>query len=131
MKNLYTYIFAKAYFFCINVFKEKEFPQYFASGIITFSFVTNVIVVIEIVECVMLPAKINTYGEYHGYFALACFVIIVLYVNVKKRYEGILSRFDNFPKEKRKKLKVYSIIYILILSIGFFILGAMLRNYNI
>ena len=131
MKDLYTYIFTKAYFFCINIFKEKEFPQYFASGVITLAFVTNVIIVIELVEYIILPTKINTYGEYHGYFALACFVIILLYVNVKKRYEGILSRFDNIPIEKRKKLKAYSIIYLLVLFIGFFLLGALLRNYNI
>lgn len=127
MKDLYNYIFGKAYYFCINVFKEKAFPQYFASGVVTLAFVTNIIVIIELVELIMLPTKINTLGEYHGFFALACFVLILLYVNLKKRHEIIIKRFDDKLANKRN-LKIVSIIYILSLFVVFFLLGGLLRS---
>jgi hypothetical protein len=31
MLKLYSYIFCRAYYVCINVFKEREFPYFFAS----------------------------------------------------------------------------------------------------
>lgn len=128
MLDLYKYIFGKAYLLCINILKEKEFPQYFASGVITLTIVSNVLIVIEFIEYVILPTKINTFGEYHGYFALFSYIIVLLYVNIKKRYEGIIYQFEIMPSKKKKKLKIYSIIYLVSLIFCFFYLGALLRD---
>ena len=128
---LYNYIFGKAFFFCINFFKEKEFPQYFAAGMVTFAMVTNIYILLSLVEYLMLPDRFNVYGEYYGYFSLATLGVVFFYVNHKKRYKKIIESYKGIPDKKREKLKIYSIIYLLFLFIGFFLLGALIREYNI
>ncbi len=131
MKDLYRYIFTKAYFFCINVFKEKEFPQYFASGVLTLVMVTSIVIILELIQYLSFPVRVNILGEYHGYFAVFSWGLILLYVNNKKRYLKILEYNSKISKRKKKKLKVYSIIYLLFLFVAFFLLGALIREYNI
>nr|WP_320117915.1 hypothetical protein [uncultured Marinifilum sp.] len=81
MKDLYRYIFTKAYFFCITVFKEKEFPQYFASGVVTLALVTQIVIILELIEYLSFPTRVNIFGEYHGYFAVFCWGVVLLYIN--------------------------------------------------
>jgi len=131
MKGLYKYIFAKSYFFCISTFKEKEFPQYFAASFVTLAIVTNIIILLELIEYLLLPVRINIYEEFHKYFALILWVFVIFYVNYKKRYLMFLEHYGNITDKQKKKLKIYSIIYLLVLFISFFLLGALLRDYNI
>ncbi len=131
MKDLYSYIFTKAYFFCINVFKEKEFPQYFAILTIIFIGVTNLYIILSLIEYLLLPDKFDFYGEYYKYFSLISGLLALVYFNYNKKYDKILSYYKGFSIEKLRKLKIYSIIYLLILFVGFFALGALLRSYYI
>jgi len=131
MIMLYKYIFCKSYYFCIRFFKEKEFPWAFASGIITFCAVTSLVVFLEAVEYILLPNKINIYSTYHGFFAVALWVFIQIYVTRNKRYLKILETCKNIPIERQKILGFVSIVYILILFIGFFGLGYLIREYNL
>lgn len=128
---LYKYIFCKAYYFCIRVFKEKEFPWAFASGIVTLCLVTNIVVLLEIVEYAMLPDGINIYAPYHGYFAVALWILIQLYVTRDKRYIKILESCKSLSAKKRQMLRYISIVYVIVLVIGFFWLGYLLREYNL
>jgi hypothetical protein len=128
---LYRYIFTKAYFFCINIFKEKEFPQYFATGMVTLAIITNFYILLSLIEYLMLPVRFNQYGEYYKYFALIALAIALFYTNNKKRYLKILEHNSKVSKRKKKKIKIYSIIYLLFLFIAFFLLGALIREYNI
>ena len=130
MVVLYRYIFTKAYLFCMNVLKEKEFPQYFASGVVTLAMVTNIIIFLELIEYFSFPIRVHVFGEYHGYFALFSWGVVLLYVNNKKRYLKIIEQSSNIS-HKKKKLRTYSIVYLVFLFIGFFLLGALLREYNI
>lgn len=131
MGILHKYIFSKAYYFCINVFKEKEFPQYFATGIVTLIIITFIYILLSLIEYFILPLRFNVYGEYYKYFALVALGIALLYINYKNRYLKIIEYFGEIPDRTKKKLKIYSIIYLLTLFIGFFLIGALLRNYNI
>jgi len=128
---LYRYIFTKAYFFCINIFKEKEFPQYFASGVVTLAMVTNIVILLELIEYLSFPTRVNIFGEYHGYFALFSWGVVLLYVNNKKRYLKILEHNSNISERKKKRLRIISIVYLLFLFVTFFLLGALIREYNI
>lgn len=128
MKDLYSYIFTKAYFFCINVFKEKEYPQYFAIITVTLIGVTNLYILLSLIEYVMLPNKFIPYEEYFKYFSLASVLISLVYFNYKKRYNKVLNRNKGLSIAKVRRLKVFSIIYLLILFVGFFALGALLRS---
>lgn len=131
MVVLYRYIFTKAYFFCINIFNEKEFPQYFASGVVTLAMVTNIIILLELIEYFSFPIRVNIYSEYHGYFALFSWGIVLFYVNYKKRYLKVLEHNRNISVKKKKNLKIISITYLLFLFVAFFLLGALIREYNI
>lgn len=131
MVQLYKYIFTKAYFFCINYFKEKEFPQYFATGSVTLLATATLYVLLSIVEYVMLPIRFNFYGEYYKYFALVVFAIALIYVNRKKRYLKIIDQINSVSERKQKKLKIVAISYMLSLLLLFFQLSTLIRNYNI
>ncbi len=130
MKELYSYIFAKAYFFCINTFKEKEYPEFFAIITVTLIAVTNLYVLLSLIEYLILPVELGFLDNYK-YFSLASVLISLSYFNYKKKYKRILDYNKSFSTTKAKKLKIYSIIYLLLIFIVFFIIGLMIRNYNI
>ncbi len=128
MKDLYSYIFAKAYFFCINVFKEREFPQFFAIITVTLIGVTSFYIILSLIEYIMLPSRFIPYDEYFKYLSLASILTSLVYFNTKERYKEILNHYSGLSSVKVKRLKTISIIYVLVLFVGFFTLGALLRN---
>jgi len=128
MKDLYSYIFTKAYFLCINIFKEKEFPQYFAIITVTLIGVTNLYIILSLIDFIMLPDMFIPYDEYFKYFSLASVLTSLAYFNYKERYKTILSYNSGLSSVKVKRLKAISIIYVLFIFIGFFTLGALLRS---
>ncbi len=79
----------------------------------------------------MLPSRFDLYGEYYGYFALVVLGIALVYVNKNKKYLQIIEYYKDIPDKTKNKLKMYSIIYVLILGVSFFLLGALIRDYNI
>jgi len=79
----------------------------------------------------MLPVRFNQYGEYYKYFALIVLAIALFYVNNKKRYLKILERNSNISERKRKRLRIVSVAYLLFLFVAFFLLSALIRDYNI
>jgi len=129
--TLYKYIFCKAYNFCIRAFKEKEFPWAFASGMVTLCIVTSIVILLEVMEYMVLPYRINIYASYHGYLAVALWILIQIYITRKKKYLRILEECKNIPLKKQKILRSLSIAYLLLLFIGFFGLGYLIREYNI
>jgi hypothetical protein len=131
MLTLYSFIFYSAYNFCIRFFREKEFPWIFASGAISMTFMTTIIVMLELIAFLMLPEKINIYGAYHGYISLATFIGTTLYMYQGNRYEKILKKCSELSLRKSKLLRWISIIYFVLLFIGFFLIGSALRQHNI
>jgi hypothetical protein len=131
MLKIYKYIFCKAYYICVHVFKEKEFPYFFASTMVSLAIVTTIITLLEVIEFLMLPTRVNTFGEYHGYFSLLMMVIIGVYFYRKKRYEKLLLEHESFSIKMKNKLKILSLIYLLILFFSFFEMGSLLREYKI
>jgi len=128
---MYSFLFCKSYNFCIKVFKEKEFPHAFASFIVSMTFVTNVYVLLSLIEYLMLPLEIKFYEQYFGYFSLASLFIVFTCVSYKKKYIRILEYCKRIPEKKVKSLRIYSIIYLILLFIGFFLMGYLIRKYNI
>lgn len=131
MVVLYRYIFTKAYFFCVNVLREKEFPQYFATTMVTLVITANLYILLSLIEYLMLPVRFNLYGEYYKYFALTVLGIALFYVNDKKRYLKILERNHSISERTRRKLRIVSIAYLLFLLVAFFLLSALIREHNI
>lgn len=131
MVGLYKYIFFKAYDFCIRVFKEKDFPWFFASGVISMTFVTTLIVLLELFEYVMLPTKVEIYGKYHGYFSLLMLLGTGFYMKQNNRYLKILEYCRNQTEQRQSLMRYLSVLYFISLFISFFLLGYLLRQYNL
>ncbi len=130
MGKLYSYIFYRAYFLCTNIFKEKEFPEYFAAAVLTMLAGSNIYVILSFIEYFMLPYRFNWYGDYFGYFSLALYVVALIYVNYKKRDLKIIENCKHKLQDKRA-MKIVSLIYILISIISFFLIGWLIREYNL
>lgn len=131
MMSLYTVIFGKAYFFCIKIFKEKEFPQYFAAGVFSMSIVITLSVLIDIVLYQINPSYINVYFEYYKYFSLGFLLFCWWYFDTKKRYLKVLQEYEKMSDNKRKILTVISVIYLLTILISFFQMSNVMREYNL
>ena len=127
---LYKYIFYKAYYIAIRVFKETEFPWAFASIVLTLCLVTTPVVILKIIKYILLPRVINIYDHSHGYFALLICAIIMIYVTREKKYLTILKECAHLPIKTRIILSYISIFYILITFIAYFILGDLIVEYS-
>lgn len=128
MVILYKYIFYNAYYFCINVFKEKEFPWAWAGMTSSMVFVATLVAMLELIEFLMLPSRINTYGEYHGYFSLGMAMLSVFFVRYNNNYQKILKDVETLPLDVRKRVKYLSVFYVLVVVISFFYLGYLIRE---
>ena len=112
MITLYKYFFYQAYHFCIKVFKEKEFPWFFASGAVSMPFVLNMIVIWELIEYFIRPSPLEVIGEYYGYFSFSMLIITALVVTHKDNYLKMLSDINESSPKKKRVLKYFSFIYI-------------------
>ena len=127
----YKYIFCKSYFFCKNVFREREFPQIWAGSVIAILLSSNIIVLLELIEFIMLPRRINIFYNLHPYFALIIWAITLIFIHVNKRYLKIIESCGIINKRKQVYYRVFSILYYLISVIAFFIMSDLLREYDI
>jgi hypothetical protein len=126
---LYKYIFCKAYYFCINVYKDREFPYFFAAGAISMTFVGTIILTLELISYVMLPTEVNTYGKYYGYFSVSMLIITSLYVKKNNRYLKIIQTCKDMSRNTPLVLRYISIAYILGLLISLCIIATLHREY--
>ena len=131
MKDLYIFIFAKAYYLCINVFKEKEHPQIFASTIITITITVSLSIITSIIEYLSLPNDLSYLSEKYKYFALFTLVVVVLFVQYGKRYKKIIDSYKKMSLRKINNLKVLSIAYFLFIFASSFYFGFLIREYNL
>lgn len=131
MIMFFRYIFYTAYYFCINVFKEKEFPQTWAGGIISILITINLIVLLEIFAYNIFPSKIKTISEYYKYFGIFLFGLTFLYINKGKRYLKILKYYEIIPDNKKKVFRILSIFYYILSAVCLYIMVELVREYNI
>jgi len=130
MITLYKYIFCKAYYFCINVFKEKDFPWFFASGAMSMAFVVNVLVLEGLITITILPNLSDNLGGYYGYFSLFMLVGTAFYMKRGDRYRRVLEDGKKLPVGKRKTLRYVSLIYLIVLGISLIWVSTIIRRYH-
>lgn len=128
MLSFYRYIFYKSYFFCINTFKEKEFPQIWATSVVSFLITINIIVLLEIVEYTMLSNEMSGFGTYYKYFAMFFWGGALIYIHINKRYLKIIECYSAIPSKKKSLFRILSIAYYVVTAISFFLMGALLRS---
>lgn len=128
---LYKYIFYKVYFFYVKAFKEREIPHWFASSVIALIMVANIIVVTDSLLYYTNPEIIKSINIYYKYFALFVLVCVMWFVNNKKTHIRIIDSCEKLPKSKKKVLGYLSILYVIMVFVGFFWIGALIREYNI
>jgi len=129
MKKFYTYIFGASYMFCMNVFKEKEFPYVWAGGAVTFLSFTNIIVLLELIEYLLLPYELNIYYSLHKYLILTYMALVVLWYYRKKRYLKVLEMYRTISNSRI--LRILSICYYIVTFATFFLMSFLLRNYDL
>ena len=125
---IYKYIFCKAYYIAIRVFKETEFPWAFGAIVVTLCLVMTILDILQIVRYLMLPKRIDMYDQFHSYIALALCAAIQIYAWRNKKYISILQDCKSISPQKRRILRVVSVIYILIIVVGFLELPGLTRN---
>jgi hypothetical protein len=130
MLKLYQYIFFSAYSFCIKIYKEKEFPEYFACGVLSLVLGTNILLILEFIEYLILPYKLNIHYKYHGIFGLFLWGLLTILMLRKKKYKSIINNFTSMRKASIMKLKYISIAYITILVVLYYYIGFLLKESN-
>lgn len=131
MIQLYKYIYYRSYFFCINIFKEKEFPYIWASFIVAFLIFCNLITLVSALEYFMLPERIETYSEYNKYFALIFLLFVEVFFYWQGRYKRVVEACLNIKPNRELILKFISVFYILITVFSFFYLSSLIKEYNL
>lgn len=130
MITLYKYIFYKAYYFCIRIFNEREFPWFFASGILSLIVVITLVTLLEIIEYIILPNRINFFSEYQGYFALGVLFALAFYVKSENRYITIIEECKSISQKRQRLLFSIAIVYSIVLVFIFLLIGYLLQQYN-
>ena len=127
---LYKYIFYKVYFFYLKVFKEKEIPHWFAAGVLAVIIIGTLQVLIDLYTYFFNPEIIGIYTSYNKYLVLVLGFFLIYYVSKQKRYLKIIKECEQMSKSKKKVLGFLSILYIIAVFVGFFGMGALIRDYN-
>lgn len=120
MFTFYRYIFGTLYFFCINTFKEKEFPWAFASGVISFLWMINLITLVGLYEYTILSDKVGAFEKYDNWIGLALIFTAWIYVRHDYRYKRILEYYEKISAKKKKVLGILSILYVIASFVALF-----------
>lgn len=131
MMSLFSYIFVKSHWLCVNVFKEKEFPEYFASGVVAMIVVGTITVTADIIGYLVNPDALIEYGGVYKYFSLSSLLLFWLYFGYMKKYMIFMNHFRRISDSKKKVLKIISFIYLIVLIVAFFGMGNIIRDYNL
>ncbi len=126
--DLLRFIFFWFYNLAIRRFKEKDFPWFFASGILSMTFTTVIVLVLEIFELIMRPQQINIYGQYHGYLSLVILLSVSIYLRIGNKYFNLLSEVETYSLSKKKRLRIYMFSFYVFLVTSFFLIGFILRK---
>ncbi|NCA85796.1 MAG: hypothetical protein EOM83_09500 [Clostridia bacterium] len=127
---LFKYIFCKVYFFYVKAFREKEIPHWFASGILSVILIGTIQVMIDFYSFFFNPEIIGIYTSYNKYVVLVLGLSLMYYVSKQKKYLKIIEDCERLPKSKKKVLGYISILYVIVVFVGFFWVGELIRNYN-
>ena len=123
-------ILSRSYYLCIDIFNEREFPLYFASGILALVIVASITVLTDAMGYITDPSMISSYSKYYKYFSLVSLLFSWWFFNRNKRYLRLIKQFNEMNITKKRILTVVSILYLTVLFISFFKMGNLIREYN-
>lgn len=103
-------ILSRSYYLCVNIFNEREFPQYFASGILALVIVASITVLADAMGYITDPSMISSYSKYYKYFSLVSLLFSWWFFNRNKRYLRLIEQFNEMNITKRRILAVVSIL---------------------
>jgi hypothetical protein len=102
----------------------------FATGAVTIIFVGNIVMFLEMIEYLILPSKINIYGEFHGYFSLGVLIVTAIFIKRKNFYQKLLKDVERLSADKKKRMKYLGLAYIISVFSSLFYLAHLIRVYN-
>lgn len=128
MKSFFVYIFAKSYFVCINVFKEKEFPFAWGTAVVVFFITLNIGVIVDLIEYFFFPNEFIHWNKYYGYILGFVLIMSWLFVYYYKLEKIILGYYEDIPEGKKRVLRLASFIYYAISIVSYFYVAELMRS---
>lgn len=128
MVSFYRYIFCKSYHFCINVFKEDEFPYIWATSSIVFLVFANVTSALGFVEYLLHPVEFETYAASYIYISVSLTFIANIYMYSQRRYLNHINFCNEISPKRAKVYRVLSILYYLVSFYAFLKIPILLGN---
>lgn len=129
--KFFIYIFGKAYYFCINVFKENEFSHFWATGFTVFLIMTNIYVVLSIYVYYYDNIYISLIRRYFNYLDLIIIILVCAYLSYRKKYPQILNAYALIPKSYLLPFRILSIIYYVMTLASMFYMTNLIRAKNL
>ncbi|RCW38248.1 hypothetical protein DFO77_1044 [Marinilabilia salmonicolor] len=128
MVSFYRYIFCKSYHFCINVFKEDEFPYFWATSSIVFLVFSNVTSALGFVKYLLHPVEFETYSGSYKYIIVGLTIVVNIYMYSQRRYLKHINFCNEISPKRAKIFRVLSILYYVITFYAFFKSSILLRS---
>jgi hypothetical protein len=128
MVSFYRYIFCKSYHFCINVFKEDEFPYFWATSSIVFLVFSNVTSALGFVKYLLHPVEFETYSGSYKYIIVGLTIVVNIYMYSQIRYLKHIYFCNEISPKRAKIFRVLSILYYVITFYAFFKSSILLRS---
>ena len=128
MISFFRYIFCKSYHFCINVFKEDEFPFYWATSSVVILIFANIVSIMGFLKYVFYPYGFDNYSEYQKYVIILLLAVSNIYMYQRKRYLRYVNFCEKLSVPKARVYRILSILYYLISIYAFFKSGYLIRS---
>jgi hypothetical protein len=120
MITLLKYLFAYIYNYYKNSVRYREAIFIYPSFIISILIVSNLAVIVSILLYLFNKQSVILWTNYFLIVSFLIVCITIFYLRINKKYLKVLEYVESFSDEKKKRIKVLSLIYV-ILSILFYI----------
>ena len=131
MKELFEYIFYKAFRFDAFISGDDDKKAHFYGVIIVSLFISlKLYLFLSVLFYLMWPENLWVIDDYFKYLLTLILVIVSLYVKHKQRYLQIINKCEKFPKKKKRLYWILSTLYLIILIVLNLWIDEYIRDYN-
>ncbi|MGQ1908991.1 hypothetical protein ACT3CE_04320 [Marinifilum sp. RC60d5] len=131
MKKFWEYIFYRACKLDEFISGDAAEWTYFYGVIITTLFSTlGIYFIVSVFLYYCYPNYLIAFESFFKYLITIVLFSILFYVRNKKRYIKILKKTAKIPKKEKRLYSILSLLYIIIVVLGEFWIGDLIRNSN-
>lgn len=130
MKLIYTVLFAKMYYLC-SKYMDKEFPQYFASGVLSIFSVMLLSLLIDTFFLIYKPTIISSYNIYYKYLSVGVLGLNWFLFGILGYYKKVLDKYQLLTNRQQKVLGLISLFFVMSVVVLSQIITFEIRDYNL